>query len=457
MSSRNLLDQIQIKSPCSADWNSMIGNDQIRFCEHCNLSVQDISQMTRKRVLRLAAHSKGRLCIRYQRRPDGSLVTKSVGQKLHQISRRASRIAAGAFSATLSISSAVAQPTTLQWDSNSISVAEPRPGAFPASQSVLSASIMGRITDQNGAVISGAGITLGNAQTSYLAGTMTNGAGEYRFEGLQPGDYRLTIEAFGFGKREVLGVVLSDNGSQRIDQMLEVASIQETVEIEGGESNNTQNVILGGAMVVMVEPSEPLVKAAQDDDLQALEALLTRNNVNVRDKSIGTTALEHAVRNGDREMVQVLLAAGADVNSMNDAKETALMMLGEEASADIVWDLINAGGKVNLKDEEGSTALIEAAIVKNVGVLNALLHAGAKVDARNDEGQTALMLAASNGQLANLRALIRAGADMNAQDKDRKTVLDHARENDHEKVVKLLQSYGAIKAIADEDKAPDDH
>ena len=86
----------------------MIGNDQVRFCEHCNLTVNDLSQLTRKRALRLVRASKGRLCIRYHSRPDGSLVTKSAPQKLYRIGRRASRIAAGAFSATLSLSSAAA-------------------------------------------------------------------------------------------------------------------------------------------------------------------------------------------------------------------------------------------------------------------------------------------------------------------------------------------------------------
>ena len=31
------LDQIQVDSPCNAEWDSMTGNDQIRFCDHCNL------------------------------------------------------------------------------------------------------------------------------------------------------------------------------------------------------------------------------------------------------------------------------------------------------------------------------------------------------------------------------------------------------------------------------------
>ena len=144
----------------------------------------------------------------------------------------------------------------------------------------------------------------------------------------------------------------------------------------------------------MISAAEPLIRAALDDDLQELEAVLTRENVNLRDKNTHTTALEHAVLNGNREMVQVLLSAGADVNSRNDSKQTVLMLLSEESTADIVWDLINAGAGVNLTDEEGDTALIEVASVKNLPALTALIHAGAKVDTKNKEGKTALMFAA---------------------------------------------------------------
>ena len=30
-------DRITIPAPCDADWDAMIGNDQVRFCEHCKL------------------------------------------------------------------------------------------------------------------------------------------------------------------------------------------------------------------------------------------------------------------------------------------------------------------------------------------------------------------------------------------------------------------------------------
>jgi Carboxypeptidase regulatory-like domain len=75
MTAKVLISQIKVENPCSVAWDSMIGNDQIRFCEHCNLSVNNLSELTQKQVLRLISKSDGRLCVRYHRRPDGSLVT----------------------------------------------------------------------------------------------------------------------------------------------------------------------------------------------------------------------------------------------------------------------------------------------------------------------------------------------------------------------------------------------
>src|ERR1051325_2051840 len=103
------LDRITIPAPCNADWESMIGNDQVRFCEHCNLHVTNLSAMTRSEAMRLVAQSRRRLCVRLIRRPDGSVLTKGVPEKLHLISRRVSRIAAGAFTAAVGLSSAAAQ------------------------------------------------------------------------------------------------------------------------------------------------------------------------------------------------------------------------------------------------------------------------------------------------------------------------------------------------------------
>src|SRR6267143_1792805 len=108
MSAEKSLRTITVNSPCLADWDQMIGNDQVRFCEHCDLKVHNISELTCVEAARLVERSQGRLCFLYYRDAMGRLITSESPHRshetnrLHQIGRRISRLAAGAFSATLS-------------------------------------------------------------------------------------------------------------------------------------------------------------------------------------------------------------------------------------------------------------------------------------------------------------------------------------------------------------------
>lgn len=436
MPARDLRSQLEIKKPCTADWDQMVGNSRVRFCEHCQLAVNDLSFLTPKRVRRLIAKSKGRLCVRYVRDRNGNPLLAQVPGQLHKISRRVSRIAAGMFTATLSLTNAAghAAITAAPNYERILLPSTPQPDAVVAP---LGSAISGKITDSSGAPISNVGITLLTLQRTFLSGAISNSAGEYSFEGLVPGRYWVALEAHGYRSPGTMFALVTAD---------ETLILNHTLEREG-DDHDTITLATSGAVAIVREAADPLIAAAIDDDLQALEAILTRENVNVRDRRLGTAALEYAVRHGNREMVQSLLSAGADVNSVDGNKQTALMMLGEDSTADIVWDLVNAGAKLELKDDEGDTALIEAAIEENLPVLVALLHAGAKVDAKNKEGQTALMQAATNGHAANIRALMRAGADLNAQDNDGWTALDYAYADNEEKVIKLLLSYGAVTGI----------
>lgn len=438
MSARDLSNQLKIKNPCSANWDQMIGNDWVRFCEHCQLTVNDLTPLTPKRVRRLIAESKGRLCVRYQHGPDGNILLKPVEQQLHQIRRRISKFATGAFTATLTFASGVSQ---LQAHHNSRQQIVMRELGSAVEAITFGSTVNGKVTDPAGSLIPGATVFLEPNEKSYNYGTTTNQEGQYSFGGLEPGTYKLTVEAIGFAKRTVESIVVGVNETQEINSALDIAPIVTEVEINAFEGGNDSTIMGGGAMIL---PSNSLVRAAHDDDLEAVQALVTGANVNLRDEVTKSTALEYAVFNGNREMVQLLLLVGADPNSRDSSKQTALTWLGETSSADIVWDLVHAGAKVDLKDDDGDTALSEAARRKNVPVLMALLHAGAKVDARNAAGQTPLMVAADNSHAANIKALVRAGADMNARDNEGKTALDYALTHEQEAVVKLLRSYGAI-------------
>ena len=428
------LNQITITSPCSADWDSMIGNDHVRFCRHCHLNVHNLSEMTRKEALELVRSSQGRLCARYVRRPDGTIQTSDLPAQLHGIKRRASRIAAGACTAALSLSASAAAQTASSGREpvpGSPAPAIRRSGTRSNSADGLNPSLTGTIFDPHRAVISGAKITLTNEKTKQEQTATSNDEGQYRFQSLEAGTYTLKVEAQGFALSEITNIDLQANGERRADAILQVGQVTE---------------VTMGVVAMTVEPSEPLVKAAMDDDFAAVKELIAAGvDVNIMDKGVGTTALAEAVGHGNREMVRALLNAGADVNARTGGRQTALMRLGEHSTAGLVWDLVAAGAEVNLKDNEGDAALILAASLDNVEVLQALLAAGAKVNAKNNEGQTALMVAAREGNVDNVKALIAAGADVNKRDKDGETALKQAKDNEHADVVEVLEASGAVE------------
>ena len=70
------LDNIRIANPCNASWDAMYGDDRVRFCSECKLNVYNLSGMTRREVTELFNLVEGRLCIRFFRRKDGTLLTQ---------------------------------------------------------------------------------------------------------------------------------------------------------------------------------------------------------------------------------------------------------------------------------------------------------------------------------------------------------------------------------------------
>jgi len=70
----------------------MIGTDRVRFCGQCNLNVYNLSSMTKTEAESLIAQTEGRLCVRFYRRTDGSILTRNCPIGLRAIQRRVSYI-----------------------------------------------------------------------------------------------------------------------------------------------------------------------------------------------------------------------------------------------------------------------------------------------------------------------------------------------------------------------------
>lgn len=423
------LDGISIKSPCNADWDSMKGNDAVRFCEHCSMDVHDLTLMTEREALKLVRGSDGRLCVRFIRRPDGSVETAEPYQKLHLIRRRASRLVASAFGATLSLAASVAAqtPEPVEVSERVISSLPYKPNGAPESFQESGAAVLkGTIQDVNKAVIAGATVTLINESTKNPMTAVTNDEGEYCFQTLLGGSYTLMADAPGFSPGEIKDINVPAFGERKQDVTLEVGAI-------------------GGAIAI-VEPSDPLLRAVMNDDRMAVRELLNAGaNVNALDKQYDSMPLGEAVLRGNQEMVEMLLLARADVDVKNSRGATAIMFIGSQTTGEIVRALMAAGAQINEHDEDGNTPLQLAAVVSNTELVKSIIELGASLDERNEAGQTALMLAAREGHLENVKALLEAGASPYMKDGDGWTALKYARENQHEDIAQLLKAYGVVE------------
>ncbi|MBV9958570.1 MAG: ankyrin repeat domain-containing protein [Acidobacteria bacterium] len=431
--SKDTLDRININTPCEADWDEMVGNDIVRFCKHCNLSVHNLSEMTRREAMRLVLDSNGQLCARYVRRPDGKIQTTDL--VLHQIQkarRRASRLAAGAFTAALSLSSGIV--AAAQTPANAPAINETNAAAVLKQGRIKitytgSVTLTGTVIDPNGAVVAGANVRLVNEQTGTERQTTTNDEGLYLLEGVDEGSFTLKIAASGFATAEVHSINLQAGEEKVVDQQLSIAT----------------EVAMGGA-VAFIAPEEPLLAAVLREDVAEVKGLLAAGaDVNVLDKDYNMTPLAQAVSQGHRELVKLLLSAGADVNARNREGLTPLMEASTQADVEVLRYLLDAGAKIELRDDEGKTALHHAVDEADAEVLQALLDAGASVDARDEAGRTALMRAAETGEEDDLVVLLKAGASVNLRDEEGKTALGRAKENGSGEAVDILTAYGGVE------------
>ena len=110
-------------------------------------------------------------------------------------------------------------------------------------------TILGTITDAQGAVITGAKITISEELTGLRYQVETNQAGEYIRPLLKPGTYSVEAEAAGFKKTFQRGIVLTAGDRQALNLQLAIGEVTQTVEITGAAPVlQTESTIIGQAV-----------------------------------------------------------------------------------------------------------------------------------------------------------------------------------------------------------------
>jgi ankyrin repeat protein len=151
-----------------------------------------------------------------------------------------------------------------------------------------------------------------------------------------------------------------------------------------------------------------------------------------------------AAESNSKEILELFIQYGADVNKTNWHGQTPLFFAAEHDAWDITELMIKNGANVNFRDKKMCTPLFMAVKHNKKKAVEILLNHGAKVNARDKDSNTPLFYVGhfydSNKtqfkEMAEL--LIEHGADVNAKNRLRETPIFNAIREDLVDVVKFL-------------------
>lgn len=217
----------------------------------------------------------------------------------------------------------------------------------------------------------------------------------------------------------------------------------------------------------------PLFKAISTGKPEMVQLLIERgSNPNPPDPGFYTPLME-AIRCNDAAMLTLLLEKGADVNASLSIgrggtgaiiERTVLKVAAEDSKYDLVEILLASGADVNHKGPNDDAAINMACrsysgAEKICATLKVLLEAGADINEKGYDGMTPLHLAARGRYINKLRGqqkggweatdttvvgfLLENGSDISLSDDNGMTALDYAERNGHTEIARLIRDVGS--------------
>jgi ankyrin repeat protein len=233
--------------------------------------------------------------------------------------------------------------------------------------------------------------------------------------------------------------------------------------------------------------AEAMIRAAREDDLELVKLLLERGadighrstgnskstvllaavgncrtrmiafliergaSLDERHAGTGAPLLHMAAGVGCTEVVELLLARGADLKAQNAFGDSVLYAAtgSSKQNIRIVELLLDRGADPHGQNNHGYTPLMRAAMIPRTGedeqssieIIKLLLARGASLDVQTfDYGDTALIWAIKLGHTRIAKFLITQGADLKLKDRAGRDALQHARDLDRKEIESLLEA-----------------
>ncbi len=182
---------------------------------------------------------------------------------------------------------------------------------------------------------------------------------------------------------------------------------------------------------------EDFFVAIKNDNASMLSGLLDRGfDPNTRDPK-GQPGLTMALQERSPKVLKALLdRRDIDINALNQAGESPLMMAALKGDMPSAQQLLERGATVN---QTGWSPLHYAATGPEPKLVQLLIERGAAVDAPSPNGTTPLMMAAQYGSEDSVKLLLERGADAGKRNERGLRAADFAKLSGREPVVRRLE------------------
>ena len=168
--------------------------------------------------------------------------------------------------------------------------------------------------------------------------------------------------------------------------------------------------------------------AVEFGDIDAVkEFLKAGENINEGLAKGGPTPLHYAAQHDRKEIAELLIAKGADLNAERIGGQTPLHKAAQHDRKEIAKLLITKGADLSMSTRDGQTPLHITALYNHLKVAELLIEYGADVNAKANNGRTPLHFASAKNNNEIARLLISKSANVNAERNDGLTPFDEVK------------------------------
>lgn len=177
------------------------------------------------------------------------------------------------------------------------------------------------------------------------------------------------------------------------------------------------------------------------DDTKELSALASRVNLD----NTNPPAIVLAARHQNINVMRILLLNGANIDTQDDSKDTALIHASNLGKSDMVKFLLDNEANPNLQNKYGLTALSYSTQIDEIAGRNRffktveILSSNTNLDLADNEGMTALMYACLEGNVREVNVILSNRANPFIRNNYDQTAYDLATNEDIKELIRYYE------------------